>query len=87
MTSNKREQPMPFATGKPDARLTEGEGVPTDDQRSPISNEPEGPDGKATSGGASKTPKEPFVNPLADRNTEGQRVAGKTPRPTEHPGE
>jgi hypothetical protein len=29
--------------------------------------------------------KEPLVNPVADRNTEGPRHAGMTPRPTEKP--
>lgn len=35
--------------------------------------------------GAPERGKEPLVNPDADRNTEGPREAGATPRPTDKP--
>lgn len=39
----------------------------------------------AKTSGAPLEGKEPLVNPSADRNTEGVRQAGMTPRPTDKP--
>lgn len=85
--SDNGDAPMPAPAWKPDMRQPGGEGVPSDDRRDGAADEAEAPDGKATGGAASVTPREPFPNPLANRNTQGPRVAGKTPRPTENPGE
>ena len=75
--------PMPAPTWKPAVQSPGAEGVRSDDKQ--VSAETEEPDEKAMSGAAARTPREPFVNPLADRNTEGPRQAGMTPRPTDKP--
>lgn len=64
----------------------EGSGVPEKDESANIIDRENTQDGKAPkTSGAPKRGKEPLPNPIADRNTEGPREAGTTPRPTDKP--
>jgi hypothetical protein len=71
---------MPDNANTPSVRDTGATGIPENDKRDLI-NDAHAP----KMSGAPERGKEPLTNKLADRNTEGPREAGTTPRPTDKP--
>ncbi len=69
----------------PPVRDAEAAGMPADQTRDIVDGEAEQSPEAPKLGGAPERGKEPATNPLADRNVEGVRQAGATPRPTEKP--
>jgi hypothetical protein len=78
--------PKPKDAHTPNVRGPAGRGVPEKDESADLVNDErsEAPHAPKTSG-APKRGKEPLVNPTADRNKEGPRMSGTTPRPTDKP--
>lgn len=78
------DTPMPAATWKPRVEEPSTGGM-RDETFNPVGDDSQNaPSAPKTSGRARKG-KEPLVNPVADRNVEGPRQAGMTPRPTDKP--
>lgn len=67
-----------------DAVVREPDAAGAPVERRDPAGKPAAPVAPKTSG-APVEGKEPLVNPAADRNTEGARQAGVTPRPTDKP--
>ena len=78
--------PKPTDTHTPNVREADGRGVPEKDNSADILNDERSqrPTAPKTSGAPNRG-KEPLVNPTADRDKEGPRMPGTTPRPTDKP--
>ncbi|MGN6549296.1 MAG: hypothetical protein ACTHJ3_05325 [Pararhizobium sp.] len=78
--------PKPTDMHTPSVREADGRGVPEKDDSAEIGNREhdQAPTAPKTSG-APPRGKEPLPNPAADRNVDGPRVAGTTPRPPGKP--
>ncbi|WP_152529529.1 hypothetical protein [Aliihoeflea sp. 2WW] len=76
---------MPDNANTPPVRDTGATGVPENDKRDLIDDEHSQAAQAPKTSGAPERGKEPLTNKLADRNTEGPREAGTTPRPTDKP--
>jgi hypothetical protein len=75
--------PKLTATSKPAVRSPDSDHLSDEANRAKKAREPRV---KPVSGGAAAEP-DPLRNPIANRNTEGPRHAGVTPRPTDKPVE
>ena len=72
-------------TNVPPVRDAGAAGVPKSDHRDLINDEADQAASAPKTSGAPERVKEPLANKLADRNSEGPREAGTTPRPTDKP--
>lgn len=72
-------------TNVPPVRDAGAAGVPESDQRDLVNDEADQAASALKTSGAPERGKEPLTNKLTDRNSEGPREAGTTPRPTDKP--
>lgn len=72
-------------THTPSVTQPDGAGVPGRENRNLADPERTSAPAAPKTSGASEKSEEPLKNPLADRNGEGARQAGMTPRPTDKP--
>jgi hypothetical protein len=78
------DAPMTAATWKPRVEKPSTGGM-RDETLDPIGDDSQNAPRAPKTSGAVRKGKEPLVNPAADRNVEGSRQAGMTPRPTDKP--
>jgi hypothetical protein len=78
------DAPMTAATWKPQVEEQPTEGM-RDETLDPVGGDSQNAPRAPKTGGGARKGKEPLVNPVADRNVEGPRQAGMTPRPTDKP--